>query len=199
MDDSDKQKSPFASLEEEYSGKPATIVAHKTYQAFFAMFGIPSNLISTEFKKFTEETCKKIHPRYHCSAARAIIEGRIPGVPSPVMKINKMWEEKVNLALHLLDFFETLLQLHSQRVLLDASEDLRDDAKALTDVVGTTKVPLLFEFLEKYGATEDKKTKKGNARGSSGKEHDRDTEERWRGVRGQTKEEGDKKKRKVEA
>jgi hypothetical protein len=152
-----EKKSPFATLTEEYKDKSGSITLHKALQALFQMFGIPTPVITSAFKRYIEEAVADVHPDYTCSAARSIVEGRIPGVPPLVHTIHPMWREQLEMALHLLDLFETLVQRHVVEMVRNADSSTRRDIKAIESIIGTNRSSALRNFLESAHAKQDKK------------------------------------------
>lgn len=70
---------------DEYSGKysdPESVV-YSVCIALSRMFGFSMNLISEEMKAFMLKVVTERTPHLCCSSLRAVMEGRIPGIPKP--------------------------------------------------------------------------------------------------------------------
>ena len=69
----------------EYSGKysdPEAVV-YSVCIALSRMFGFSMNLISLDMKAFMLKVVTEHTPNLCCSSLRAIMEGRVPGIPKP--------------------------------------------------------------------------------------------------------------------
>lgn len=83
--------------------------------AFSSTLGLPRAAVSTKFKEVLVQALDEF-PDMRCSAVRALIEGRIPGVPQPFTTIPYAVRRNLEKALYLMDCFETIIQLHFQRL-----------------------------------------------------------------------------------
>lgn len=70
---------------DEYSGRYADpeSVVYSVCVALSRMFGFSMNLISLEMKAFMLKVVTERTPHLCCSSLRAIMEGRVPGLPKP--------------------------------------------------------------------------------------------------------------------
>lgn len=160
---------PFMSARDVYEHDDEGLTFNRVLQAFSA-FKIPSAAISTDFKLYLNRLIRDNFPDLRCSVARAIIEGRIPGVPIPAAHIHIGWRHRVRQMLYLLDIFETIAYLHVEKQIKEQSPTVRNQIKGVTKVMGGVKVPRLmetvFQLEELEDAEQDAKTKTGNGRRS---------------------------------
>lgn len=167
----------YTNLREDLKDFPA----HRFFLAFSEAMGIPDALIRTEFKKYIQDFAKGIYPNLHCSSLRAVLEGRIPGVPIPVQPVPPMRRTRVELILFLADLSETLVQEYISKRIKSLKDDRRvDEMRVVQDVLGTSKVPSVLDALMKGGDPNAKRKQKAAQRdegSSSRREHARNPKE----------------------
>ena len=88
------------------------LTLERVLYAFQTVLGIPRGIVQTPFKRHLYSLIQDEYPRFRCSALRAVLEGRIPGIPKPVEPIHPQWRKKVQQALYLLDLCETIVHKH---------------------------------------------------------------------------------------
>lgn len=93
---------------ESYEGQNRGLLLEYLVIHFRDMFGIPPAVISSDFRRVIEETMEMHFPRLRRSGARAIIEGRIPGLCSVMVAAPNGIQGKLNKTLQLLDLLETI-------------------------------------------------------------------------------------------
>lgn len=113
-----------------YKDRNASIDAYKAVEAFFHMFGIPPAGVSSEFRRKLQECAERNHPNLACSAARALFEGRVPGIPKPVSPIEPGWMLRVEVGLILLDCFETLVKETMNNAIEDSKTKKGDASRS---------------------------------------------------------------------
>lgn len=94
-------------IPEPYSEVGVDTIVSRALYALPAIFGIPRGLVTSDFEAWCKTVLNRRHPFLHCSAARAVFEGRIPGLPKPThhLRASKLMQQ----AMYLLDMFETLV------------------------------------------------------------------------------------------
>jgi len=139
-----QQYFPFMSMEEVYKVDDKGLTYNRILQAFSA-FKIPPIAISTKFKDLITQVLKDEFPALRCSTARAIIEGRIPGVPLPAECIHVGWKLRIKQMLYLLDIFETIAYRQLENQIKEQSTPIRNQIRGIAKTLGTTKIPGLME------------------------------------------------------
>jgi hypothetical protein len=127
----DRMKNPYSSgsfeqgeyVPENYSEVASDTIVTRAMYAFPTLFGIPHELVTTSFRNYAKDVLKRRHPFLNCSAARAIFEGRIPGIPKPTahFRNSKMMQQ----CIYLLDLCETLLTDWVKNGVDNATDDQR--------------------------------------------------------------------------
>ena len=155
---------------------------HRLLNAFQGVFRVPPAVINTKFRAVMREVVEEEYPHFRCSAARAVLEGRIPGVPKPVAPIHPAWKKRVQQSLYLLDLFETICLRYIESVIREQKSEIREDARNLSFNLGSVKIPRLLETVyeldkktgklkkEKPSARRENKGKKDRKEGSSKEE-----------------------------
>jgi len=150
---------------------------HRLLNAFQGMFQVPPAVISTKFRAIMREVVQEEYPNFRCSAARAILEGKIPGVPKPVAPIHPAWKKRVQQSLYLLDLFETICLRYIESVIKEQKPEIREDAKNLASNLGSVKIPRLLESV--YGL--DRSAGKSKKERSSARRESKEREVRREG------------------
>ncbi|KPL09539.1 hypothetical protein AMJ71_06110 [candidate division TA06 bacterium SM1_40] len=132
---------PFMPLEAIYEQEGREIVRERISAAFANVLGLPRGVISTAFKSVIDEVLKEEYPRFRCSSLRAIVEGRVPGVPIPVVEVSIGWKKRLLQALTLMDFFETILARYIEGLLDEQRADIRKQIETVTGPLGGAKIP----------------------------------------------------------
>jgi len=164
----DQRYFPFMSMEEVYKVDDRGLTYNRILQAFGA-FKIPPAAISSDFKALITQVLRDEFPALRCSVARAIIEGRIPGVPVPAAHIHVGWKLRIKQMLYLLDIFETIAYRYLENQIKEQSTPVRNQIRGIAKTLGTTKIPGLMEAvfdLKPEDVPVKKRKKKTNARAS---------------------------------
>ena len=148
---------PFLAVPECYGKENSNMMRERMLTAFQHTFGVGKSAISTKFREKVKEVFDAEQPKLRCSIARAIFEGRIPGVPKPLHYIPPSWEYRIKYALALLDMFETIGALYVESKIEELDPTLKGQADVVRESLGGLKVPRLLEEVTK---TETKPTKK---------------------------------------
>lgn len=138
---------PFSPLEGIYEPYGKSLTMERVLYAMGHTFNIPKTVISTRFRRFMEDVIEQEFPRLRCSVARAVLEGRIPGVPKPVDPLPVLSRKKIDTALFVLDVLETFAYRYLQSLIDEGSPHIKNQMKRLEAVFGTTKVPGVVDFL----------------------------------------------------
>ena len=112
----EKQKHvPGGEATDAYQGLSKSLTLQRVLMAFTHTFHLPHGAIKTPFRELLTNTSVKF-PKFRCSAARALIEGRIPGLPQPFNSIPHHVRRDLDKTLYLLDIFDTIVQLHFEEI-----------------------------------------------------------------------------------
>jgi hypothetical protein len=164
---------------ESYEDTPRAITMARILQAFMSVFGLPPGRVSTEFRAALQKTIDSQYPNFRCSTARAVLEGRIPGVPSPVTLHRE--QKQLKQALFLLDALETMAAAYIDERLKSLPQNLRSEVEVLRKTMGSAYVPgILTLFKENPDAL---KNGKATPSGGTRQEHPRNPQEGGQGVR----------------
>lgn len=157
---------PFMALEGVYDeGKSLT--ERRVLHAFQSIFGLPMGIISSEFRRVLHEVIEEEYPHLRCSAARAVIENRIPGISPVVGVVQPQWRKRLLHALYLMDLLETVAARYVEALMRDQPAGVRKDLETIRNVFGGVKLPGIMGVLS--DAQQDKKAGKGHGGGSSRK------------------------------
>lgn len=138
---------PFMSLEEVYKDINPGQMSSRFLASFNSILGLPRVLVSSKFQTLMNEILKEDYPALRCSAARAIMEGRIPGIPKPIETVQPGWRLQLAQGLALMDLFETILYRYVQEQIQECSTKTRGEVNSLSRAVGTAKLPRLMTSL----------------------------------------------------
>ena len=139
---------PFETVEESYENTGTGLIQTRILYAFPNVFRLPRGLVSSRFKEVMNQVLREDYPNFRCSSARAIFEGRVPGVSKPIETINPSWKKHLEQSLTLLDFFETVVHRYLEEELKKASADTKTEVRGMSKALGTIKIPRLVEFLD---------------------------------------------------
>jgi hypothetical protein len=139
---------PFMKVDDIYRDIHKGIVSERVLVAFQSILGLPRAIINSEFKKIVQEVLNEEYPHLRCSAARALIEGRVPGIPLPVRNVQPQWKKKLKQALCLLDIFETIIARYVEKRIEEAPPRVKNQLKTVTEVFGTDKVSGIMNVLQ---------------------------------------------------
>lgn len=154
----------FQTTPESYESTPRAITMTRILQAFLSVFGLPSGRVSTEFRAALQKTIDVEYPYFRCSVARAVLEGRIPGVPPPLTLHRE--QKQLRQALFLLDALETMAAVYVEGRLKSVAPELRSEVELLKRTMGTAYVPgILSLFKEKSHAFQEQETAQRDGRG----------------------------------
>ncbi len=95
---------------DEYSGRysdPESVV-YSVCVALSRMFGFSMNLISVEMKAFMLKVVTERSPHLCCSSLRAVMEGRIPGIPKPTSH-NPVKNHYARTTMMMMDVMDTIV------------------------------------------------------------------------------------------
>ncbi len=95
---------------DEYSGRysdPESVV-YSVCVALSRMFGFSMNLISAEMKAFMLKVVTERTPHLCCSSLRAVMEGRIPGIPKPTSH-NPVKNHYARTTMMMMDVMDTIV------------------------------------------------------------------------------------------
>jgi hypothetical protein len=150
--------------------------------AFMSVFGLPSGRVSTEFRAALQKMIDSEYPDFRCSTARAVLEGRIPGIPAPVTLHRE--QKQLRQALFLLDALETMAAIYVDGRLKGLAPEIRSEVDLLRKTMGTAYVPgILSQFEEKPNALKNSEAAPSHDGGGARQEHPRNPQESGQGVR----------------
>lgn len=159
---------PFLPVPECYRGVHRPMTRERILQAFSSVLGLPTATISTKFRELINAVVEEEYPDFCCSTARAIVEGRLTGVPLPMVSIPYNLRKRLDQALFLLDLFETVLFRWMEEEVSKKSVEVRTQAYRLRDQLGGLKAPIMIEFIEFLEKRrEDSHAKQNEKAGSS--------------------------------
>lgn len=118
---------PRDPVEGVYEREHPAILLERTLYAFQSVLMIPKPIVSRKFCKVLHEAILKDYPGLRCSAARAILEGRIPGIPKPTAEVHSSSVKRIQQALCLLDIFETIAHTYLEK---EEKDRAQQDSKA---------------------------------------------------------------------
>lgn len=109
-----------------YEGTHPSLLLERALFAFQSVLMIPAPVVSRKFREHLHKAIIAGHPGLRCSAARAILEGRIPGVPRPTAEQHSSSAKRIQQTLCLLDIFETIAHVYIQE---QEQNDAKQDQK----------------------------------------------------------------------
>jgi hypothetical protein len=165
--------SPFEEVVDRYENINSGLMQSRILYAFRSVFRVPKVLISSKFREVMEKILNEDYPSLRCSAARAIFEGRIPGVAKPIETINPDWKKHLEQCFAILDLFETMAYQYLEEELKKSSADAKAEVKGMARTLGTIKLPRLVQFLEQETKNAVKDKKAGPSNGSKVKGKDK--------------------------
>lgn len=157
---------PFMPLEGVYDENRG-ITEIRVLNAFQTIFGLPKAIISSKFRRVIHEVVEEEYPNFRCSAARALIENRVPGIPPIVGVIQPQWRKRVLHTLYLMDLFETIVARYIEGLLADQSAAVKKEIETIRKTFGGTKLPGIMGVLD--NAEQNQKAGKGNGRSGTRK------------------------------
>ena len=101
---------PSQPTPESYDETPQGVALQRLLFAFQNAFGILPGVVSREFKAEIEKVMEWDYPKLRCSSVRAVMEGRIPGIPKPLETVHPQFKRRYDQALTLFDLMETMVQ-----------------------------------------------------------------------------------------
>jgi len=93
---------------ESYAGEKSGPLLEYLLIHLQSIFGIPTATISSAFRETLRHTMEHRFPRLRRSAARAILEGKVPGVPNVIVGVPNGVQGHLKKTLQLLDLLETI-------------------------------------------------------------------------------------------
>lgn len=117
---------PGQPVPECYEGLSDAVLSTRLTGAFEHCLGVPSSILSTAFRAFVLEVFRSEAPALRCSAARAIMEGRVPGVPRPAEGFPANTKKQLNAFLLLADVFETISRHYESQHTAGVAADLQE-------------------------------------------------------------------------
>jgi len=166
---------PFLRLSDTYT-QDVGLIRHRVIQSFLNTLGVPKILVTKDFRGALDDMLEEDYPALCCSSARAVLEGRIPGLPAPARPLRR--SKKLEQVLCLMDVLETLVCRFLENQIAEKATSIRREVEVVGDTFGGVKLPRLMRAvleLEKENALKDKKAGKGNGRSVQGKKKTRDT------------------------
>ena len=130
----------------EYSGKysdPEAVV-YSVCIALSRMFGFSMNLISLDMKAFMLKVVTEHTPNLCCSSLRAIMEGRVPGIPKPTSH-DPVKNHYARTTLMMMDVMDTIVREYLRE---------QEDGLGLLDGVGSETRPPDVEEQEEMRKTQ---------------------------------------------
>ena len=100
---------PYTPISEAYREMDRLNVETSVLQTFEALFGCGQGALPAEFKRFLSKTLEDHHPHLRCSSLRAVLEGRVPGVPKPLLDLPIDIRGNANFIMMFMDVMETMV------------------------------------------------------------------------------------------
>lgn len=142
------------------------LAVEQVMQAMSNLFGVNRAVLGSEFRNKVRETIqahirnrtrfRANNRRYRagrdkpsemtlrCSTLRAVMDGRLPGVPSPLPHIPSASKCLVDQFLMLLDVVETMACEYVETLLEEQKEEVQIEMNELRKLTGTSKAPRLL-------------------------------------------------------
>jgi hypothetical protein len=129
----------FQPTPQSYEGQPVSLTMTRILCAFEAVFGIAPGRVSPLFRAQLQDCVNKNYPALRCSTARAILEGRIPGIEAPVSLQRE--QKHLRQALFLLDALETMAAAYVESEIEKNTPQFQVEIDILKKTMGTDKLP----------------------------------------------------------
>lgn len=149
---------PFCSARDSYDST-TDIQLDRILNAFFTEFRISKFLLKADFREYIERIMASHYPDLKCSPARAVMEGRIPGVPRMIDDMPPMTKKKIQHCLILMDLFETIVYEYVETVISSQKEGVQRAIRIAKKSLGSTRLPRLLDEILK-GPKKEKSNEK---------------------------------------
>lgn len=151
----------FQPTPQSYEGQPVSLTMTRILCAFEAVFGIVPGRVSSEFRVKLQTCVDEHYPALRCSTARAILEGRIPGIEAPVSLQRE--QKHLRQALFLLDALETMAAVYVEDVIKEKSPEFKAEIDILKQTMGSVKVPGVMGIFQSAEKSEKRKGVSGKS------------------------------------
>lgn len=156
---------PFSPLENVYESQSQTRFEERAW-SFLLLINIGKLAVRTEFREYCQKLLKKEFPHLRCSPARAVIEGRMPGVPKFLDQVLPSWKHDLDAFLNFCDLMETISWEYSERLKLKIPKGVLEEVREAEKVLGHGKDrSILSHVLENVHAPEVREAEKADGSG----------------------------------
>lgn len=100
---------PGEPIPETYEGQEKALLVNRVLSQFQQVLGIPRGAVLQDFRELIEDCINSRFPELNCSAARAIVEKKLPNIPD-VFYSNSAFRVRLERALLFLDVMETIVR-----------------------------------------------------------------------------------------
>ena len=148
MEEEIQKFDPFELAGGKYLETGTGLIRSRILHAFRNVFNVPTGLVSSKFKEVMNKVLQENYPDLRCSSARAIFEGRIPGVAKPIETINPNWKKQLEQCFAILDLMETIVFLYLEEEIQKSTLKIKSEVKGVSKAIGSTKLSGLVQFLD---------------------------------------------------
>lgn len=143
---------PLTPVDEDHYHQSESFLFEKFLSSFSNILCVHKGLIQKEFRLALRDVLRE--KKLVRSTFGDMMEGRIPGVPSPLNSLPPGAVKRVDQMLLMMDVIETFAHRYIEGLIKEQSTGVRSEVREMVGVLGTVKLPRLTEAV--YGLKDSK-------------------------------------------